>query len=104
MDEFDGFVRAVAPSLAKFAYLLCGDRHTAEDLVQSSLLKAHRSWNRVQAASNREAYVRQITLREFLSWRRRHLLGTHTRPDTTRLAGNHLRVTESIAHRRGASN
>lgn len=70
MDEFDGFVRAIAPSLAKFAYLLCGDRHTAEDLVQSALLKAHRSWSRVQAVNNREAYVRRIILREFLSWRR----------------------------------
>lgn len=70
MDDFESFARAIAPSLARFAYLLCADRHMAEDLVQSSLLKTYRSWERVQAANNREAYVRQITMREYLSWRR----------------------------------
>lgn len=71
MDDFDGFVRATGPSLARFATLLSGDRHTAEDLVQSSLLQTHRAWSRVRAVEHPEAYVRQILLREYLTWRRR---------------------------------
>ena len=71
MEDFDSFVRANAPSLARFAYLLCGSSHTAEDLVQSTLLKVHQSWERVSSASSPVAYARRITVREYLSWRRR---------------------------------
>jgi RNA polymerase sigma-70 factor (sigma-E family) len=71
VDDFDGFVRASAPSLAKFAYLLCGNQHTAEDLVQGALFHAHRSWDRVSKVEHRTAYVRRIVVREYLSWQRR---------------------------------
>lgn len=69
--EFDEWVTARSPALLRSAYLMCGDRHLAEDLVQSALLKAFRHWHRVLSADSPEAYVRGIVVKEFLSWRRR---------------------------------
>ncbi|SNT37897.1 hypothetical protein SAMN05421812_105149 [Asanoa hainanensis] len=35
--DFTAFVRARTPALLRSAYLLTGDQHLAEDLVQSAL-------------------------------------------------------------------
>jgi RNA polymerase sigma-70 factor (sigma-E family) len=48
-----------------------GNWAEAEDLVQTSLAKAWRHWDRVAAADNREAYTRRILMNSFLSARRR---------------------------------
>jgi len=69
-DGFDAFVAARGPALLRFAFLLCGDRHRAEDLVQSALAQAFRRWRTVVAADHPEAYVRRIVTRQYLSWRR----------------------------------
>ena len=71
MDDFDAFVRAQGPALSRFAYLLSGDSGHAEDLVQSALWKAHRAWDRIVDVEFPSAYVRQMVVREYLSWRRR---------------------------------
>lgn len=73
--EFDEWVVARSPALLRSAYLMCGDAHLAEDLVQSALLKAFRHWHRVVTADSPEAYVRGIVVKEFLSWRRRRSTG-----------------------------
>lgn len=70
MESFDGFVAARGAALLRFAYLVSGDRHAAEDLVQSALAKAYRRWAAVSGADHPEAYVRRIVVREYLSWRR----------------------------------
>jgi RNA polymerase sigma-70 factor (sigma-E family) len=59
-DRFQEFVRNRWPHLVRTAYLLTGDRHLAEDLTQSALAKAYRSWRRVMRADSPEAYVRRI--------------------------------------------
>ncbi|WP_448319309.1 sigma factor [Streptomyces sp. CO7] len=59
-DRFQEFVRARWPRLVRTAYLLTGDRHLAEDLTQTALAKAYRSWRRVLRADSPEAYVRRI--------------------------------------------
>lgn len=69
--EFEAFVRARTPALLRAAYLLTGDQHLAEDLVQSALARAHRSWKRLDRTGNAEAYTRQIMYRLQLSWWRR---------------------------------
>ena len=46
-------MQARQPSLLRTAYLLTGDRHTAEDLVQTALAKLYLSWDRVQRARTR---------------------------------------------------
>jgi RNA polymerase sigma-70 factor (sigma-E family) len=60
-----------SPALHRFAYLLCGDFHVAQDLAQEALTKAALHWNRVETAEHPDAYVRRIVINEFHSLRRR---------------------------------
>jgi RNA polymerase sigma-70 factor (sigma-E family) len=69
--DFEEFVAARGPALLRLALMLTGDSYLAQDLVQSALASAFRHWNRVEAADSPQAYVRQILVREHLSWRRR---------------------------------
>ena len=70
-EEFREFVRDRASPLQQSAYLLCGDWHTAQDLVQETLIKAYRHWPRVRRADSPDAYVRGILLNEMRDrWRR----------------------------------
>jgi RNA polymerase sigma-70 factor (sigma-E family) len=69
-SHFDDFVSSRGPALLRTAYLLTGDRHLAEDLMQTALAKTYRHWSRVSSGSP-EAYVRQAMVRENISWWRR---------------------------------
>lgn len=69
---FDDFVRARTPALARTAYLLTGDAHLAEDLVQTALFKAARAWHRIEG--DPEPYVRRILYTQSISWWRRRKL------------------------------
>ncbi|MEV6925938.1 SigE family RNA polymerase sigma factor [Dactylosporangium sp. NPDC051485] len=69
--EFTEFVLGRSPALLRFAYLLTGDRHLAEDLTQEGLVRAHRRWSGIVSAEGPEPYVRKAILRQYLSWRRR---------------------------------
>ena len=68
---FDEFAAARGDALLRVAYLLCGDAHLAEDLVQTVLARAYTKWGRVSAAGRVEAYVKKMIVNEHLSWRRR---------------------------------
>jgi RNA polymerase sigma-70 factor (sigma-E family) len=70
-EAFDDFVRRRGWALLRFAYVLSGDAHLAEDLVQEVLARMHRRWDRITAMHHAEAYVRTAIARQFLSWRRR---------------------------------
>jgi len=68
--DFEEFVIARRPALLRTAYLLTGDHHDAEDLVQSALIKVVSKWARIQ--HNPEGYVRQVLARESVNrWRSR---------------------------------
>jgi RNA polymerase sigma-70 factor (sigma-E family) len=69
--EFEAFVRTRTPSLLRSAYLLTGDQQLAEDLVQSALIRTHRSWRNLHDAGNAEAYTRKIMYNLQVSWWRR---------------------------------
>ncbi|AYF30813.1 SigE family RNA polymerase sigma factor [Micromonospora tulbaghiae] len=71
LNEFDLFVRTRTPALLRSAYLLTGDQHLAEDLVQSALARTHRAWNRLHETGNAEAYTRKIMYHLQVSWWRR---------------------------------
>ena len=64
-SSFDDFVRARAGALARTAFLLAGDRHHAEDLVQTALAKAAVHWHRLH---DPEAYVRRALYTQAVSW------------------------------------
>jgi RNA polymerase sigma-70 factor (sigma-E family) len=73
--QFDGYVRAQSPALLRLAFLLTGDRHLAEDLVQTALAKVMLRWDRVVAAGDPHPYVRTVVIHTALKWRRRRWRG-----------------------------
>ena len=73
---FEEYAGAAWPSLYRYAYLLTGNHADAEDIAQQTLLKAYRSWSRVERSDSPPAYLRQILTNTYLSQRRpkaRHL-------------------------------
>ncbi len=83
--EFAAYMAARQPSLLRTAYLISGDRHTAEDLVQTALAKLYLSWDKVHDRQLMDGYVRRIIVNEHNSlWRRawkRREISTDTPPD-----------------------
>jgi RNA polymerase sigma-70 factor (sigma-E family) len=71
-DDFREFVRTRSPALVRTAYLLTGDRHLAEDLLQTALLRCYGHWSRIDAP---EAYVRRAMVTTVTGWRRRRWMG-----------------------------
>lgn len=57
--EFEAFMLEATPALARTAWLLCGDVHRAEDLVQQALMRTYVSWS---TARQRDpmAYARRV--------------------------------------------
>ncbi|MBB6347632.1 SigE family RNA polymerase sigma factor [Nonomuraea muscovyensis] len=70
-ESFREFVAAHQQSLMRTAYLLAGDAHRAEDLLQAVLLKVLGRWSRLSRIDNPEAYARKALLNQHISWRRR---------------------------------
>lgn len=69
--EFAEYMAARQPSLLRAAYLLTGNRHAAEELVQNALAKLYLSWDKVQRRDLLDRYVRRIMVNENNSlWRR----------------------------------
>lgn len=67
---FEEYAGAAWPSLYRYAYLLTGSHADAEDIAQQTLLKAHRSWARVQGSDSPAAYLRRMLTNTYLSDRR----------------------------------
>ncbi|WP_433167110.1 SigE family RNA polymerase sigma factor [Kribbella sp. CA-247076] len=70
-DEFEEFARARTPHLYRTAWLLVGDRHHAEDLVQETLARMFRAWRGLRRIDNPQAYAQTVLVRTFISHRRR---------------------------------
>lgn len=70
-DDLERYVRAREPVLRRTAFLLCGDWHQADDVVQAALVRVYTKWRRVQAANDRDAYVRAVLVRCWIDERRR---------------------------------
>lgn len=67
---FDDFVGQSLPSLGRYAYVLTGDVHAAEDLVQDTLVKLAGAWRRINQEGNPIGYARAVMFRTFVSrWR-----------------------------------
>jgi hypothetical protein len=88
--DFEAHAAARQHHLFRTAYLLCGDRDRAQDLVQSTFVALLRSWKRARLADNPAAYAKKVLFRTFLSEQRRlrrnasvHAFRTWNQPATT---------------------
>jgi RNA polymerase sigma-70 factor (sigma-E family) len=83
--SFEEFVAARGDRLYRSAWLLTGDAHTAEDLLQTVLARVWPKWSRI-AGDNPEAYARRALVNTHASWWRRRWRGetpTQDLPDLT---------------------
>lgn len=89
LDGYREFVQSRLDRLRRAAYLLCGDWHTADDLVSTALVKLLRHWRRVATMAHPDAYARQVLLRAWLDERRRpwHREQTWAQPPDQHQAG-----------------
>ncbi|MGW1991820.1 SigE family RNA polymerase sigma factor [Embleya sp. NPDC001921] len=84
------FIAARRGPLLRSAYLLCGDAHEAEDLVQSTLVKVVLAGRRLDRIDNIEAYTRRTLMSVFISSRRRRWRREHPHdvlPDQAAVGG-----------------
>ncbi|MBH5336563.1 SigE family RNA polymerase sigma factor [Streptomyces pactum] len=93
---FTAYVQERRASLYATAYHLTGDRHEAEDLLQSALFSTYRAWDRISDKAAVGGYLRRtMTNLHISAWRRRKLneYPTEELPET---AGDHdaMRGTE----------
>ncbi|MET8583260.1 SigE family RNA polymerase sigma factor [Streptomyces collinus] len=72
-EEFQSFMTGRWPRLMRTAFLLTGERHAAEDLVQSTLERVYVAWRRVGSADDPEAYVRRVMINAHARRHRRRL-------------------------------
>jgi RNA polymerase sigma-70 factor (sigma-E family) len=70
-SDYLAYVHGRIPALRRVAYLLCGDSHEADDLVQETLTKLYARWARIAAVENVDGYVHTMLVRTFLDDRRR---------------------------------
>jgi RNA polymerase sigma-70 factor (sigma-E family) len=72
--DFEEYVAIAWPRLLRSAWLLTGDWHRAEDLVQTVLARAYGRWSRIRAGTP-DAYLRAMLATTYLSWWRRKWRG-----------------------------
>jgi len=57
--EFTAWVERTAASLRGTAYLMCGDWHTADDVVQDALVRVYERWHRIRPDAA-TSYARRV--------------------------------------------
>ncbi|WP_405062419.1 SigE family RNA polymerase sigma factor [Kribbella sp. NBC_01505] len=61
-QSFVEFVETANPSLRRTAYLISGDRHKADDIVQDALYKLYLHWPKISRTGNPFAYARRMVV------------------------------------------
>ncbi|MEH0829785.1 MULTISPECIES: SigE family RNA polymerase sigma factor [unclassified Micromonospora] len=74
-QEYVEFVEAVTPKLRRTAYLMTGDRHRADDVVQQTLTRLYVKWGRARGADDVGAYVHRMLVNAFRQERRSRWFG-----------------------------
>jgi len=90
--EFSDYVAARRGRLHRTAWLLCGDRDLAEDIVQNALSRVYVSWRRVRRVDSIDAYVRRAVVNAHLNevrrpWRHRERSGLELEHETSVATG-----------------
>lgn len=70
-ESFEQWARTRQQALVRTAYLVTGDFHRAEDLVQEALVTVATRWD-VLRDGNPDAWVRTVVYRGNVSWWRKH--------------------------------
>ena len=104
-ESFSSYVRARVAALSRIAYLLTGDVHLAEDLVQQCLVQVATHWQRIAGSGDPEPYVRKVLYRQHISWWRRRRrdavpsshLPEQVMPDSTAMVAAALAVRAALA-------
>ena len=68
--EFAELVAAKGGALRRTAYLMSGDWHLAEDLVQTVFVKVHLHWRRIRRQDSFDSYLRTTLFHAYLDTRR----------------------------------
>lgn len=69
--DFETWVTARHTRLLRFAYLLTGDKHAAEEALQDALASAWSRWDRISEVDDPDRYVRRMIANAHVSgWRR----------------------------------
>jgi RNA polymerase sigma-70 factor (sigma-E family) len=111
-SDFVEFAASRRPELRRFAYALCGDWHTADDIVQVALSRLYRAWPRIHRAAAEDAYARRIVANAAIDQsrrpsRREQPVAEHVDHATPLLARQHdldggldvLKALDGLAHR-----
>lgn len=69
--EFAAFMAHAAPVLARTAWLLCGDAHQADELVQQALVRTYVAWPRARERDPLAYARRTLANLRIETWRRR---------------------------------
>jgi RNA polymerase sigma-70 factor (sigma-E family) len=100
---FDEFMAARWAPLYRFAYLLTGDRHQAEDLLQGALARTCARWGNIRDKRAADAYVRRAMVHAApRGWRQRSReIVTEELPERGHLGGlgvraDHLALWDQI--------
>lgn len=70
-EEFTSFVSSSYRSLRRTAYLMVGDWHLAEDVVQTALIGMYAGWSRIERSYGPGPYARRAVVNAAISERRR---------------------------------
>ena len=66
-EEFVEFAASSSPRLRRMAFLLCGDWHASEDLVQTTLAKVFVSWRKIRRQDAVQAYAARTLVNTYLA-------------------------------------
>lgn len=69
--EFTRFMTTASPALARTAWLLCGDVHQADELVQQALVRTYLSWSHAREGDPLAYARRTLANLRIDTWRRR---------------------------------
>lgn len=69
--EFTRFMTQASPALARTAWLLCGDVHQADELVQQALVRTYLAWSQARQGDPLAYARRTLANLRIDTWRRR---------------------------------
>ncbi|MET8352837.1 SigE family RNA polymerase sigma factor [Micromonospora sp. NPDC005206] len=67
---YEEFADTRLAPLLRYAVMLTGDPHQAQNLVQETMVRVQLNWRRVARADSPERYVRRMLTNQYVDWKR----------------------------------